>query len=170
MGSTTAATYKNTKRTLDLYTNNSQKNKVKPVYYHYLQWEDYQAGMYKKAISNTEALIMYSIALFLDTHKLKATMQRVVNEWPIATSHNFSKGTLNRRSWLGQAACCIDHGIPEIINRNAWNSLTEEQMRTANRIADEVIADWETTQTRDEKVFRIQCFRSGTVQGVLDLR
>lgn len=143
-------------------------SRIKPVYFHYLKWEDLQAGMYKKPGKEQEQLIEQSIKLFSDAKCLEAAMKRVIKEWPVSTLHNFSNGGLNRRSWLGQAACCIDHGIPEIINRNAWNALSEQQMKEANRIADEIIKDWEIQQLKHEKVFRIKCIRSGTVQGVLD--
>jgi hypothetical protein len=143
-------------------------NRIKQAFFHYLQWEDYKAGMYKKTENDPEKLITQSIELFSDKIKLKIAMNRVVREWPISTLHNFSNGGLNRRSWLGQAACCIDHGIPEIINRNAWNSLTEQQMKAANKIADGIINNWEIEQLKNEKVFRIKCIRSGTYQGVLD--
>lgn len=121
------------------------------TYIHYKKWEGYQAGMYAKPSKDSETLIELSIKLFSDPYKLKLAMQRVVIEWPLETMHNLANGGLNRRSWLGQSACFIDHGIPEIINRNAWNALTDEQRKEANKVADEVIKQWELDY---EKILR----------------
>jgi len=70
-------------------------------------------------------------------------MRKVIEHWPIASRVNLSDIRSNRRSWLGQAACCIESGIPEHITRMAWNALTNDQKDNANNVAKEVILLWE---------------------------
>jgi hypothetical protein len=84
-----------------------------------------------------------SADLLKDTDALRTAMMDVVREWPIATSQNLSNLSANRRSWLGQAACCMAHGSPELMTCQAWWTLTEAERDAANAVATEVISRWE---------------------------
>lgn len=73
----------------------------------------------------------------------RTAMVRAVNEYPISAEQHLTKQQ-GRRPWIGQAACCIALGATEEETRIAWNFyMTEDAQRSANAIADEVIASWE---------------------------
>src|SRR5262245_953097 len=114
---------------------------MKRVFYPYLEWEDWNAGMYRNATET--AAVARSRGLLSNPAKLLEAMRRVVSEWPIATEHQLTNTEHNRRSWLGQAACCIARTSSETDTRIAWGMLTDEQRREANAVADRVIEEWE---------------------------
>lgn len=70
-------------------------------------------------------------------------MREVVKRWKCACEQVFTNPANNRRSWLGQAACCLYAGVKENETRQAWWLLTEQEQNKANEIADIVIADYE---------------------------
>jgi hypothetical protein len=111
---------------------------AKRFYAPFHTWEDYQNGMFGSEIredySNLSASLMSDI---------KPAMLRVINEWPISTRHNLTNAGSNRKSWLGQAACCINHGATEFETRLAWRLLPKETQFAANKSAQEVIEIWE---------------------------
>jgi hypothetical protein len=75
-------------------------------------------------------------------------MRRVVREWKYSCEHNLSTGALNRRAWVGHAACALANDCPEDIVRQAWGHLTQEQRDAANSEADKAIKEWEDEQDR----------------------
>lgn len=111
---------------------------MKRFYADYREWEDYKAGMWGKEVK-TEQIEKSKQVL----NDCLPAMQRVVEEWPISSKHNLSNANSNRRSWLGQAACCIEVGSTEFETRMAWKELTKEQQSDANKCADFVIKEWE---------------------------
>ena len=48
---------------------------------------------------------------------------------------------MNRIAWLGQAACCIDSGIPAMY-RGGFFLLTEDQQKEANETALVYLNKW----------------------------
>jgi len=70
-------------------------------------------------------------------------MKMVIEKWPISSRVNLTDVRSNRKSWLGQAACCIHSGVPEYITRTVWNGLTIDQKNNANNIAKQIIEQWE---------------------------
>ena len=111
----------------------------KRFYADYRTWEDYQNGMWGKEVKIEQA----EKSKQLLQEPLEA-MQRVISEWPISTKHNLSNAGSNRKSWVGQAACCLSVGSTEFETRMAWKELAKEQQFYANQCADIVIKQWET--------------------------
>lgn len=108
---------------------------------HYLEWEDYQNGLWSSITKDQEQnKIKQATDILINP---ETAMNKVIKFWPIASKVNLSDVRSNRKSWLGQAACCIESGVPEHITRMAWNSLTEDQKNNANNIAKQVIEKWE---------------------------
>lgn len=70
-------------------------------------------------------------------------MLSVVCEWVNSTKENLTDKKSNRKSWLGQAACCYQSGCNEKSTRQAWVSLTSDERDNANKIANQVIELWE---------------------------
>lgn len=110
------------------------------IYRPYTEWEDYQNGMYGSVEKSLEPILTEkAIGVLRDP---VWAMSRVINEWPISCVENLS---IKSKSWLGQAACCIEHGVPEYLTRQAWNSLSKQEQNNANNIASEIIEQWQRT-------------------------
>lgn len=107
----------------------------------YTEWEDWKNGMYEMPDRAAETgMEAQAIAVLQNP---SGAMLSVITEWPICTAHNFTKQATNKRSWLGQAACCYAHRIPEHVTRSVWNKLTDAERQNANEIADQIIELWE---------------------------
>lgn len=119
----------------------------KRFYAAYTEWEDFKKGMFSKEVR--PEYIDKSTELMKD---IKSAMQRVVDEWPITTKHNLSNGNSNRKSWLGQAACCINHGSSEMETRLCWRLLPKEIQQSANEAANEVINEWDIKNNFNKKL------------------
>ena len=70
-------------------------------------------------------------------------MRLVCREWTYSCENALTDKNLNRKAWLGHAACALAHGIPEDIVREAWKHLTDEQRTLANKQAENAIKEWE---------------------------
>ena len=114
------------------------------IWHPYTEWEEYHAGMWRKVDNQEENRFLSAAVEFTgDAELYGKNMIRVINEWPISCEHNLSNVSINRRAWIGHAACCIAFGCPEYIVRKAWWRLSDEQRRLANDKADEAIREWE---------------------------
>ena len=69
-------------------------------------------------------------------------MKQVTIEWKTSTMVNFTNKMFNPVSWLGQAACCLNHGAKSSETVGAWLKMTKEEQQKANDIAKEVIEEW----------------------------
>lgn len=113
------------------------------LFHHYKKWEDYHAGMFRKVtVTDDHSLIVRAYKLLSTPELCLSAMRRVLVEWPFSTQHNITNLSQNRRAWLGQAACCIEFGVPEELTKIAWNNLSKELQDQANSIADKVINEY----------------------------
>lgn len=81
---------------------------------------------------------------FTGNHKLYGSfMVRVANEWRYSCENALTDYSLNRKAWIGHAACALALQIPESIIREAWGKLNYEQQLLANNEADRAIRSWE---------------------------
>ena len=96
--------------------------------------------------SETEQLIEKSYDLLRDEASFLSACRKVLKAWPYSSEHNLSAKCLNRRAWMGWAACCVSHQSTEYTTRNAWRFLTDEEQEKANVIAQTVITEWEQCQ------------------------
>lgn len=118
------------------------------IFHHFNLWEDYHAGMYAES-KEGRAERVKKAAYILGTPKIcREAMEKVVSEWEKATEYNLSNSEINRKAWLGQAACCCYAGVHEDETREAWGIMTELQRVEANAIASEIIKKW--VNQRDE--------------------
>lgn len=114
---------------------------IQPFFTNYTNWEDWQNGMYRD-ISRKEHNNYVDLAILVLCDP-EIHMNRVTKEWYYSTKQNLSDTKSNRKSWLGQASCCISYQVPEHCTREAWCKLTSKQRINANRIAQKVINKWE---------------------------
>lgn len=77
----------------------------------------------------------------------KDAMRQALEKWPLSCEHNLSAKPLNRLAWLGHAGCFLATGSPEECTRAGWWRLDRDQQDEANRVADEVVKEWENAQT-----------------------
>jgi hypothetical protein len=121
------------------------------IFHNYTFWEDYINGMWRTVSRDEEERVLPLAIEFTGNCELYgAAMIRVVHEWPISCEHNLTNLSINRRAWIGHAACCLEFGWPEYLVRQAWHTLTKDQQDKANRKASEAIRLF-------EKQHRIKC-------------
>jgi hypothetical protein len=112
------------------------------IYHHYLDWEEVDFNMWG-SVKNREDYLEKAIK-FTGDHKLYGRfMVRVVSEWKNSCENAMTDYYINRRAWVGHAACALAIGCPEDITREAWGRLNSEQQLLANKKADEAIQLWE---------------------------
>lgn len=116
--------------------------KINKVYHHYLDWEEIEHNMWGN-IDNRKAWVKKAIKFTGDHKKYGRFMNRVINEWPISCENALTDYSLNRKAWVGHAACALALGCPEDITREAWKELNYEQQLLANKEAERAIQRWE---------------------------
>ena len=117
---------------------------MKRIYHHYTKLEEVSCGMWR--IVSGAASIDFSeraTDLMRDPEAFKLAMRKAIHQWPNSCEHNLSAKNVNRLAWLGHAGCCIELESPEECTRLGWWKLTQEQQDEANRVAAEVVAEWE---------------------------
>ena len=77
-------------------------------------------------------------------------MRRVVLEWSRSTENALTDPHINRRAWVGHAACALAFRCPEDVVRQAWGYLTDEQKYLANQAADRAIVLWRNRYVADK--------------------
>ncbi len=117
---------------------------MKRVYHHYKKLEEVNAGMWRIVGGDAGKDFASAAAdLMRDPEAFKASMRKAIMAWPNSCEHNMTAKNVNRQAWLGHAGCCIAVESPEECTRLGWWKLTKEQQDEANRVADEVILEWE---------------------------
>jgi hypothetical protein len=112
------------------------------IFHHYSLWEDFHAGMYDESKDGRAERVAEAAKILGTPSTCRKAMEKVVSEWKIATEYNLSNAGINRKAWLGQAACSCYAGIHEDETREAWGIMTQSQRVEANRIAAEIIKQW----------------------------
>lgn len=103
-------------------------------------------------VSDHRAALQEAIE-FTGNHKLYGRyMMRVVNEWPVSCENALTDRNLNRKAWIGHAACALAMRCPEDIVRKAWGFLTDGQRTLANKEAARAIRFWEITYCKDRSL------------------
>ena len=120
------------------------------IFHHYSLWEDYHAGMYDESKDGRAERVLEAVHILGTPDICKQAMEKVIAEWTIATEYNLSNAEINRKAWLGQAACSCYAGIHEDETREAWGIMTEAQRIEANRIAARIIKIWVSQKEQSE--------------------
>lgn len=112
------------------------------IYHPYWLWEEVEANMWG-TVSDRKLYLQRAADFTGDHLKYGRFMLRVVNEWRYSCENALTDLNLNRRAWVGHAACALAIGCPEDITREAWGMLTVQQQDRANAQADHAIKEWE---------------------------
>lgn len=120
------------------------------IFHHFNKWEDFHAGMYDENKEGRKERVKQAASILGTPSICRKAMEKVVSEWPIATEYNLSNAEINRKAWLGQAACSCYAGIHEDETREAWGIMTEAQRTEANRIAASIIKEWVAAHEHEE--------------------
>lgn len=115
-------------------------------------WECYPAGFYgnkpPQGMTTEECEAVYK-DLLSDIGKFESALLKVLTAWPKSCEHYLTNERMNRIAWLGQAALCVEHGIPSMF-RGGFNLLTEEQQSAANAAALRYLNLWLVMNGRSE--------------------
>jgi hypothetical protein len=114
------------------------------IYHHWEKWECYKHGFYN-IVSNAQKQDCKNLVLsfFNDAKSTEFYMQKVVDNWLYSCEHFLSNVSMNRVAWLGQAACCLCHKVPNLVTMYYWKYLDTETQDIANKIAETIIHQWE---------------------------
>lgn len=114
------------------------------IYHTWDKWECYPAGFYNnkpEADLTPEQCEKEFCRFFKDLNRFETGIKKVFLQWPNSCEHNLTNENLNRIAWLGQAAVCIELGIPSNF-RSGFNLLTSEEQDLANNLALMYINKW----------------------------
>ena len=113
------------------------------IYHPYWEWECYKAGFYNTSVSIEDDAAKAMYAAFLsDSDKFNAALDRVFKEWPRSCEHFLTNTSMNRVAWLGQAAMCIETGIPSKF-KGGFKLLSAEDQEIADNVALKRLKEWE---------------------------
>lgn len=121
------------------------------IYHRYENWECYKAGFFNTlsfVITSRQEFIDKVVELFSDAVLTELYMKKVIIDWPNSTEHNLTNTSMNRVAWLGQSACCIYASVPSILTMEAWHHVSEECREKANKIAENIISEYEQNLLR----------------------
>ena len=136
-----------------------KQSKIDRIWHDYRKWEGFNHGLYNENKDDGKMeRINQSKLLLKDPISLMISMYGVIDQWKYETEQFLSNQNSNRQAWLGQAACCLNHGASESETRTAWNQLSINQMERANMVADAIILEWEN---RYENQIKYEYPRSG---------
>lgn len=125
--------------------------KIKRIYHTWDKWECYPAGFYessREGMTKNQCESAYA-ELLSDLSKFELALNRVITEWKNSCEHYLSNESMNRIAWLGQAALCIENGIPSCF-RTGYFLLTKDQQQKADELALKYLNKWLLSQGYDE--------------------
>lgn len=115
---------------------------MKRIYHPWTKWEEIKAGMWAD-VDNCKEFLTKAIEFTGDHKRYGRYMRKVIRQWKYSCENALTDKSLNKKAWLGHAACAMALGCPEDITRSAWGHLTDEQRLLANKQAARAIQMWE---------------------------
>lgn len=121
------------------------------IFHEWSDWECYPAGFYsdKPPAGMTVEQCEEAYRDFLaDVPRFYDAMQRVMCEWPNSCEHYLTNERMNRIAWFGQAAMCIETGVPSRFC-GGYNLLTDRQKEDADVMALHCLNEWLAANGRE---------------------
>lgn len=103
------------------------------------------------SVEEESRLLPIAIEFTGDAERYGSFMLRVAREYTYSCEQNLSNPSVNKRAWIGHAACSLAIQCPEYVTRRAWWMLSEEQRIAADAKADEAIAFWIRNRAQDRQ-------------------
>jgi hypothetical protein len=125
--------------------------KLPRVWHPVFDWEEMATPMWE---SGGDSDIDQIVEFTGDHVAYGKAMARVINEWPISCENSLTNYNINRKAWLGHAACALQIGGPQSLTRKAWALLNDTQRTLANREAARHIGIWERRYIEDRGLFK----------------
>jgi len=117
--------------------------KIKRIYHTWDKWECYPTGFYessKEGMTKDQCENEYKKFLS-DLPRFAKALSRLIYEWRNSCEHYLSNENMNRIAWLGQAALCIDSGIPACF-RTGYFLLSKDEQKEADELALKYLNIW----------------------------
>ena len=109
---------------------------MKRVWHPYHLWEDWINGMWTPLHGQDKKSMLEKAIVFTGNHiEYGRWMKKVIVQWPIACEHNLTSMQTNKLAWIGHAATSLAIKCPEMITREAWGMLTQQQRDLADHQA-----------------------------------
>lgn len=120
------------------------------VWHPFHEWEDLE--MWSPCDSKKRYEMLQKAIEFTGSHTLYGKyMMEVLSAFPKACEHNLTDVQMNRKAWIGHAACFLAIQCPEDITRQAWSHLTDLQRELANLEAENAINLWVSNHARKNR-------------------
>lgn len=126
------------------------------IYYPHYVWEDANAGLYNMSQYDDE-LIRKCILIFEDQELFWDVLCQMRIDWEKSFEFNLSNKTQNRKAWLGQAACCYNHGASFNVTIAAWRMLSEKNKVESNETAQRMIDLFEKEVMNAKNIHGAKC-------------
>ena len=122
------------------------------IFHTYEKWECYQAGFYNnfppEGMTKEKCEQAYHDFL-ADSPRFEKSLIRVIAEWVHSCEHYLTNTAMNRIAWLGQAAMCLETGIPSCF-RSGYSLLSEPEQQAADNMALVYLNQWLVKNNRPE--------------------
>lgn len=125
--------------------------KFKRVWHPYQKWEEVRYNMWG-TVDDKKSWVKKAVDFTSDDHEYGKFMVRVTREWPFSCENALTDYYMNRKAWIGHAACALALMCPEHITRQAWKELTHEQQYLANKKAIGAIQAWENVYIQSSEL------------------
>lgn len=122
------------------------------IFHEWQDWECFPCGFYSDrppaGMTPGDCEVAYRNFL-ADIPRFSAALDRVMSEWKNSCEHYLTNEKMNRIAWLGQAAMCIDTGVPSRFC-GGYNLLSGDGQEAADRTALKYLNKWLSEHGRAE--------------------
>ena len=97
--------------------------KINRIYHPYNLWEEINHNMWGD-VENKQSMLMRAIKFTGDHKNYGRFMRKVIKQWKYSCENALTDEFINRKAWLGHAACEVRMNCPEDITHQAWKYLS----------------------------------------------
>ena len=114
------------------------------IFHTHEKWECFKAGLYGTTplpnMTKTQCEEAYRDFLG-NAARFEKALNRVITEWKYSCEHYLTNAAMNRIAWLGQAAMCLETGMPAMF-RSGYYLLSETKQKEADALALVYLNQW----------------------------
>lgn len=123
------------------FVHNLKRNKMDQFFEHHEKWECLKYGMYSSKKPKDE-MVLKSAKLLSDQVLFGDALNKLKLSWPVSLKVHLTNSGINRKAYLGRAACCVELGVNELTVQIAWRTLDTETQKEANKTAQNFIKQY----------------------------